>query len=120
MIAILYIISIILILTGVQWMMRDRTQSRLTKDFEEIFTSSHIKLPILKFGSSYGWPEFTVTFWTRGDCEFALNNGLLDTFKKKLRTHYDKKFNPDRALHWTYIGYETPWKTIIVKNTERR
>ena len=118
MILILYLALIIAVLIAFRWLTGDRTKSKQTKDFEGIFRSPHINLPTLKFGSSYAWPTFTITFRTKEDCEFALTSGLLEGFKEKLKTYYDKDFDPDRAVFYTYVGDMTPWKHITVDKLE--
>lgn len=111
MMLILYIVLPIGLWLGYHWLKNKRIKLKQTKDFEEIFRKSEIKLPALKIGTSYSWPTFSITFSTKEDMEFAEQNGLIDQFKKILKTYYDKEFDPSLAIYCTYSGHVPAWKT---------
>jgi hypothetical protein len=56
-------------------------RSKQYADFLKIFGDWKSSLPTLKFGSSYGWATFKVTFKSKDDLDFASRNKLTDDFK---------------------------------------
>jgi hypothetical protein len=121
MMFILYIVLLIGFSIGLQLVKHKRIQSRQVKDLEETFKNSQIKSPSLKIDTSYGWTTFSITFSSKEDMDFAESRGLIGQFKKRIEKYYDKKFDPDRAVFCTYIGY-VPYRKIILndKETENR
>jgi hypothetical protein len=117
MILILYIILLFGLWIGFQWLKNKRSKLRQTKDFEDTFKNAQIKSPTLEIGTSYSWPTFAITFSSKEDLEFAESNGLIEQFKKKLRRYYDQDFDPDRALHCTYVGHVPAWKGMFEEKT---
>ena len=113
MILVLDIVFIIGVLIGLLWLKERISQWRLTKEFENVFKNTQIKLPTLKIGSSYSWPTFDITFSTKEDLEFAESRGLIQQFKNRIRTYYDKEFDPDRAIYCTYVGNVPAWKAMF-------
>ena len=117
MIFILYIVLLVGLWIGFQWLKNKRIQSRQLKDFEEVFRIAQIELPTLKFGTSYSWPTFEITFSKKEDLNFAEQNGHLELFKNQIKKYYNKEFNPDQAVYFTYVGHVPTWKAMLNRET---
>ena len=99
-----YISLLILVIISILYFRRNRTESRQYREFLNVFQNTDITIPTLKFGSSYSWPTFDITFATKEDYQFAERNGLFDDFKNRIKAYYDSKFDPERAVYFTYPG----------------
>jgi hypothetical protein len=103
MILILYIVLTIGLLIGLQWLRHKWTQFRQTRDLENTFRNSSIRLPTIEFGSNHR-TTCSITFSTKADLELAESSGLIDQFKRRIRTYYGNEFDPDSDVYFTYIG----------------
>ena len=54
--------------------------------FDLIFNNQTIK-PTYKYGSSYGWPTFTVTYPSESELIKAEEEGITKSFIKKLKVY---------------------------------
>ena len=77
-------------------------QSKQKADFLKIFGDWKSSSPTLKFGSSYSWGTFKVTFQTKNDLDFATKNKLTEDFKNFIKKYYSSKFDADLAVHFTH------------------
>ncbi len=71
--------------------------------FVRIFEGAGFSTPTLKFGSSYGWPTFTVTFASKVDFETARNQNLINRFKNEMASFYGVDFRADIAVTFKYL-----------------
>ena len=103
MILILYIVLFAGSWIAFHWLKNKRIRLRQVKDFEQIFLGSPIKLPTLKIATRYWYPTFAITFWTKADREFAEHNGLIAQFKERIKTYYNKEFDPNKAISCKHL-----------------
>ena len=101
---IIYILLALAAFVAVQIIRRKRIESKQYKEFLLIFKNQNISLPTLKFGSSYSWPTFTVTFANQVDYEFAEKHKMFDLFDSKIESFYDSDFKADMAIYYKYPG----------------
>lgn len=72
--------------------------------FQVLFkNNSFPTTPTLEFGSSYGWPTFTVTFSSKADFDLAKERKLLDMFEKEIASFYKSDFEPNLAISFKYF-----------------
>jgi hypothetical protein len=88
-------------------------KSKQYKDFLEVFQNEHIKLPTLKFGTSYSWATFEIVFSSKEDYEISKQKGLQDLFKTRIKRYYNPEFNPDLSVYYKYIGQIPIWMTLM-------
>ena len=98
------ILSIILltILIGGPFIKNKFIQLRQYREFSLIFKNHSITMPTLKFGYSYSWPTFLVTFVSYTDYEYAENSKLFIAFKDKIQAFYSEDFDVNLAVSYTY------------------
>ncbi|NOS91902.1 MAG: hypothetical protein HOP30_08265 [Cyclobacteriaceae bacterium] len=117
MILILSFVVIVVLFLMYGWLRNNRIRNKQFKDFEDVFSQSGAKLPVLDFSSSYSWPTFTITFETKEDMELAEHNGQVDEFKKRMKSYYDSAFDPDRAIVSRYKDWLHDTMDAISKKT---
>ena len=77
------------------------TRKKQKADFLKIFAPLKNSMPTLEFGSSYGWDTFMVTFQNKEDLSFARKNQLTASFKDRIKSYYNSKFDVDLAVTFT-------------------
>jgi hypothetical protein len=100
-----YITLSIILLTivfGLPYVKNKFIQLRQRRKFILLFKNHPITMPALKFGYSYSWPTFVVTFTNYTDYEYAKKNQLFTTFKNEIQSFYSADFNSDLAVSFTY------------------
>ncbi|MBN8458457.1 MAG: hypothetical protein J0M04_11535 [Verrucomicrobia bacterium] len=99
-----------------------KEKARLMVAFRAAFTDLDYPEPILKTGSSYGYPTFTITFATEDDMKTAQADGLLGIFKRSISELYghcgseSNPFDASRAVWATYIGWEADFKESLQRD----
>ena len=78
------------------------TRRKPKKILSYIFKNTQFPVPSIKFGYSYWWPTFELTFDTLNAFESAERNGLLHKFEAEIRNLYGPEFDPTRAISYLY------------------
>jgi len=89
------------VLSIIAYFTPNKKQKKQYQDFLIIFSDQNIALPNLQFGSNMGWDNFTITFSSEADYQYAKENKLTATFNRKIASYYGKNFDSERAV--TYI-----------------
>lgn len=77
-----------------------------------VFKSHPIKVPKLKFGSSYEWDTFQVLFSSKEDYEYSEKNKLFEKFNEEIAKFYDSDFDPEMAIYYSYPNMKIDWSKI--------
>jgi hypothetical protein len=91
-----------------------RERRRLRDVLNAVFAPSGRPVPLLKEGSSYGFPTFTLTFPSEAELRQAEQSGCLAAFKQAIQSLYrhagckQMPFDANCAVSATYEGRKHP------------
>lgn len=101
------ILAIVLFLSGyiiyTHGKIKDQ-QNRQHQRFHALFENKSFPMPpTLIFGSSYGWPTFTIIFSSKADFDLAKERKLLDLFEREIALFYKSDFRKELAISFKYL-----------------